>query len=121
MNNHKSEAFTIESEVVYTIKSKHGTIEIKGYEKLKEHGENLLGAFVDNLHSRHTGNYLKDKQKTFNFLNENRRYLETIFALQDAIFNLEPRPDAELCDGEVSHVMAQHMPFLNLENCTDYI
>ena len=85
-----SENFTISHETIYSIKSAHGVIECKGYAKLKEHGENLLGAFVDRLHGDHTGNIIRDKMKTHSFLAENRADLETIFALQDAISKLDP-------------------------------
>lgn len=86
----RAEKFTIESVVVYTIESKHGNIEIKGYDKLKQHGEDVLGAFVDGLHSNHTGNLFKDKQRTFDYITEHRQDLETIFAMQDAISELSP-------------------------------
>lgn len=85
-----AEKFSISSETIYTIKSAHGVIECKGYAKLKEHGENLLGAFVDRLHSDHTGNFIRDKMKSHSFILENRTDLETIFALQDAIVSLNP-------------------------------
>lgn len=39
-----AEKFVIDSEIIYTIKSAEGEIKITGYEKLKEHGENILGA-----------------------------------------------------------------------------
>ena len=95
-----AEKFTIESETIYTIKSAHGVIECKGYAKLKEHGENVLGAFVDRLHSDHTGNFISDKMKTHDFITRNRADLETIFALQDAIWNLQPLPARDHCDGD---------------------
>lgn len=85
-----AEKFSIEAVTIYTIKSAHGVIECKGYAKLKEYGENLLGAFVDRLHSNHTGNFIRDKMKDHTFIMENRADLETIFALQDAIASLNP-------------------------------
>ena len=85
-----AEKFAITSETTYTIKSAHGVIECKGYDKLKEHGENLLGAFVDRMHGDHTGNYIRDKMKSHTFLMDNRADLETIFALQDAIASINP-------------------------------
>lgn len=98
-----AEKFTINSVVVYTVKSKHGDIEIKGYEKLKQHGDDVLGAFVDGLHSNHTGNLFRDKQRTFDYIAEHRQDLETIFAMQDAIADLSPvamrkRIIADHCD-----------------------
>lgn len=85
-----AEKFSIEAVTIYTIKSAHGVIECKGYAKLKEYGENLLGAFVDRLHSNHTGNFIRDKMKDHTFIMESRADLETIFALQDAIASLNP-------------------------------
>lgn len=88
-----AEKFTISSETIYTIKSAHGVIECKGYAKLKEHGENLLGAFIDRMHSDHTGNFIRDKMKSHTFIMENSADLKTIFALQDAIASLNPDND----------------------------
>lgn len=80
-----AEKFTLSAVTVYTIKSAHGVIELKGDKALQEHGENLLGAFVDRLHGDHTGHYTKDKMRSFDFLTKHRQDLETIFAIQDAI------------------------------------
>lgn len=85
-----AEKFSISSETIYTIKSAHGVIECKGYAKLKQHGEDVLGAFVDRMHTDHTGNLFRDKMKDHTFIMENRADLETIFALQDAIASLNP-------------------------------
>lgn len=85
-----AENFSISSETIYTIKSAHGVIECKGYAKLKQHGEDVLGAFVDRMHTDHTGNLFRDKMKDHTFIMENRADLETIFALQDAIASLNP-------------------------------
>lgn len=95
-----AEKFVIDSEIIYTIKSAEGEIKITGYEKLKEHGENILGAFVDRLTSENTGNLFRDKQRNFDFLMKGRQELETIFAIQDAISNLQPRAVTEFCNGE---------------------
>lgn len=93
------EQFTIESVTVYTLKSAHGVQEFKGYDKLKEHGENVLGAFVDRLTSENTGHYTKDKMRNFEFIMNNRQDLETVFALQDAIKALAPVPAPGRCSG----------------------
>lgn len=85
-----AEKFSISSETIYTIKSAHGVIECEGYAKLKQHGEDVLGAFVDRMHTDHTGNLFRDKMKDHTFIMENRADLETIFALQDAIASLNP-------------------------------
>lgn len=85
-----AEKFSISSETIYTIKSAHGVIECKAYAKLKQHGEDVLGAFVDRMHTDHTGNLFRDKMKDHTFIMENRADLETIFALQDAIASLNP-------------------------------
>lgn len=96
-----AENFSISSETTYTIKSDHGVIECKGYAKLKQHGEDVLGAFVDRMHTDHTGNLFRDKMKDHTFIMENRADLETIFALQDAIASINPdnvKRDHD-CDG----------------------
>lgn len=85
-----AEKFSISSETIYTIKSAHGVIECKGYAKLKQHGEDVLGAFVDRMHTDHTGNLFRDKMKDHTFIMDHRADLETIFALQDAIARLNP-------------------------------
>lgn len=95
----KMEKFTLSSEVVYTIKSAHGVQSFTGHDKLKEHGENLLGAFVDRLTGENTGNLFRDKQRNFEFLMNNRQELETIFAIQDAIHAQRPAPLPGHCNG----------------------
>ncbi len=91
-----AENFLSSSETIYTIKSAHGVIECKGYANLKQHGEDVLGAFVDRMHTDHTGNPIRDKMKSHTFIMEHRADLETIFALQDEIANLNP--DNVKCD-----------------------
>lgn len=87
--------FTINSVTVYTIKSAHGVIECQGWDKLKEHGENTLGAFVDRISL--TGNHYKDKIAIFEHLKANREDLETIFAMMDQIAAMEPRSTVTHC------------------------
>lgn len=93
------EKFTLTAEVVYTLKSKHGSQEFKGHAKLKEHGDNLLGAFIDLMHGNHDGNAIRNKMADHKYIMEHRQELETIFALQDAIFNIGPKPTTDHCDG----------------------
>jgi len=96
-----AEKFSIEAVTIYTIKSAHGVIECKGYDKLKEHGESILGEFIDRMHSDHGGNYIRDKMKDHAFIMQHRADLETIFALQDAIAHLDPvnnKPDHDCGD-----------------------
>lgn len=95
----KTEKFTLSAVTVYTIQSAHGVIELKGDKALREHGENLLGAFVDRLHSDHTGHHIRDKQRSFEYLEKHRQDLETIFAIQDAI-NEQLTPITCHCDDD---------------------
>lgn len=95
-----AEKFTVETAVIYTLKSEHGVQEFKGWDSLHEHGENTLGAFVDRMHSDFTGNLFRDKQRSFEFLMKNRQDLETIFAMHDRIQALQPRPAPVHCSGE---------------------
>lgn len=95
-----AEKFSILAVTVYTLKSAHGVIELKGDKALREHGENLLGAFVDRLTGENTGNMFKDKQRNFDFIMKHRQELETIFAIQDAIKEtLTPAPCCN-CDND---------------------
>lgn len=95
-----AENFNLSAVTVYTLKSAHGTIELKGDKALRDHGQDLLGAFVDRLHSDHTGHCIKDKLRTFDYITKHRQDLETIFAIQDAITEqLTPAPCCN-CDDD---------------------
>lgn len=94
-----AEKFTLSAVTVYTLKSAHGVIELKGDAALREHGENLLGAFVDRMTSENTGNLFRDKQRNFDFIMGGRQELETIFAIQDAI-NEQLTPITGHCDDD---------------------
>jgi len=94
-----AEKFSLSAVTVYTIKSDHGVIELKGDKALREHSENMLGAFVDRLTGENTGNLFKDKQLNFDFLMKNRQELETIYAIQDTIKDtLTPAPCCNCVD-----------------------
>ena len=94
-----AEKFTIEQQVIYTIKSAHGVIECKGLKALESHVENTLGAFIDRLHDNHTGLRHKDMLADYDFLLKHRADLETIYSMIDAVEAIKtpPAPD-HACD-----------------------
>lgn len=96
MNNQ----FTISSRTVYTIHSAHGKIECEGLKGLESHVEATLGAFIDRMHSDHTGNFIKDKMRDFDYIAKNAEDLKVILALRDAVEGIKnPKPDCE-CDDD---------------------
>lgn len=95
MNNE----FNITSRIVYTIESAHGKIECEGIKGLESHAEATLGAFIDRMHSDHTGNFIKDKMRDFDYITKNAEDLKVILALRDAVEEIKnPKPDCECGD-----------------------
>lgn len=96
MNNE----FNISSRIIYTIESAHGKIECEGIKGLESHVEATLGAFIDRMHSDHTGNLIKDKMRDFDYITKNAEDLKTILALRDSVEEIKnPKPYCE-CDDD---------------------
>lgn len=94
--------FTIESAVVYTVKSKHGTTKHEGLKKLEDHIDDLLGAYIDRMESIRTGLLSKDKLKIHDFMMGSYDELQTIFALKDKVNDIKDdlkRAADHCCDG----------------------
>ncbi len=88
---------TVTSKIVYTIRdSNHPseTYDVIGIDGLEKHYENCLGGFVDKMYSESvTCNALKDKQRLFKFLEQNKTQLLPLFELSEIIDELKQSND----------------------------
>ena len=96
-----SNQFTISSRIVYTIESAHGNIECEGLKGLESHVDDTLGAFIDRMHSDHTGNFIKDKIRDFEYIAKHAEDLKVILALREAVEEIKnPKTDCECNDDD---------------------
>lgn len=83
---------SVTSKIVYTIKdSNHPSesFDVVGLKGLEQHYENCLGGIVDKMYSESiTGNVIKDKQRLYKFLENNKTQLLTVFELSEIITEL---------------------------------
>ncbi len=84
---------SVTSKIVYTIKdSNHPSesFDVAGLKGLEQHYENCLGGIVDKMYYESiTGNAVKDKQRLYKFLEDNKIQLLTVFELSEIITELK--------------------------------
>lgn len=79
------EKFSIESKVVYTIKTVDGDFEAVGSKGLEAYCENIMGAFIDRMSANRSGNPIRAAQSDFEFLIKHRADLELIYSVMDQV------------------------------------
>lgn len=93
------EKFSIESKVVYTIKTVDGNFEAIGKKGLQDYCDNIMGAFIDRMSASRSNNPIRAAQHDHKFLLENREDLELIFAMIDEVQSLiNPVPAETSCE-----------------------
>lgn len=91
------EKFSIESKVVYSIRTVDGTFEAVGHKGLTDYCDNILGAFVDRMRSSRPHNAIKAAQHDHDFLMENREELKLIYEMIDQIDAIKNPPADHEC------------------------